>query len=64
MCFFGELNFYGIEDIIKSDKEKSLIYFKKSYQLSKKKKSFFLLERIIYIYIDAENIYIKTIKYL
>ena len=36
MCFFGELNFYGIEDIIKSDKEKSLIYFKKSYQLSKK----------------------------
>jgi len=50
MCFFGELNFYGIEDIIKSDKEKSLIYFKKSYQLSKKKSRFFFI-RANYLYI-------------
>ena len=36
-CAFGCLCYYGISDIIKSDKERALIYFKKSYQLSKEK---------------------------
>ena len=58
ICLFGVLNFYGIEDIIKSDKEKSLIYFKKSYQLSKKKRdTFFIRENYIYIYKCRKYLY-------
>ena len=34
---FGGLCYYGIKDIIKSDKEKAFIYYKKGYQLSKEK---------------------------
>ena len=34
---FGTNLYYGILDLIKSDKESALIYFKKSYQLSKEK---------------------------
>ena len=45
---FGNLCFYGIGDTIKSDKEKALIYFKKSYKLAKKnEKGYFL--RITYL---------------
>ena len=46
--FFGNLCFYGIGDTIKSDKEKALIYFKKSYKLAKEnEKGYFL--RITYL---------------
>ena len=57
-CAFGCLCYYGISDIIKSDKERALIYFKKSYQLSKEKE--YNSDKIfsyLYIYINAENFY-------
>ena len=47
---FGTLNYFGIKDIINSDKEKSLFYFKKSYKLSKKKGHHPFI-RINYLYI-------------
>ena len=34
---FGKMCYYGILDLINSDKERALVYFKKSYQLSKEK---------------------------
>ena len=54
---FGDLNYFGIKDIINSDREKSLFYYKKSYKLSKKKGDYYFI-RINYL-----NIY-KCRKYL
>ena len=34
---FGVMNYYGISNMIKPEKEESLIYFKKAYQLAKEK---------------------------
>ena len=47
---FGDLNYFGIKDIINSDREKSLFYYKKSYKLSKKKGDYLFI-RINYLYI-------------
>ena len=47
---FGQMCYYGISDHIKSDKKKALIFFKKSYKLSKEKK-YIYYQRINYIYI-------------
>ena len=47
---FGDLNYFGIKDIINSDREKSLFYYKKSYQLSKKIRYNYSI-RINYLYI-------------
>ena len=47
---FGILCYYDIPDIIKSDKERALIYFKYAYQFAKKNDEDFL-KRINYLYI-------------
>ena len=47
---YGIMCYYGVSDIIKPDKEKALINFKKSYQLSKEKEYIFQ-KRINYFYI-------------
>ena len=47
---FGNLCFYGIGDTIKSDKEKALIYFKKSYKLAKENENGYFL-RLTYVMI-------------
>ena len=54
---FGDLNYFGIKDIINSDREKSLFYYKKSYQLSKK------IRDNYYIRFNYLNVY-KCRKYL
>ena len=46
---FGQMCYYGILDNIKPDKEKALIYFKKSFKLSKEKNYIHFI-RINYIY--------------
>jgi len=46
---FGELNYFGIKDIINSDKEKSLFYCKKAYLLSKKKGEYFFIRDTIIV---------------
>ena len=53
----GQMYYYGISNLLKSDKEKALIYFKKAYRVSKEKKDSFII-RINYIYI------LKCRKYL
>ena len=47
---YGSILFYNIGDIIKSDKEKALICFKKAYKLSKEK-GYLYLKRLNYLYI-------------
>ena len=46
----GAFLYYGINDKIKSDKEKALLYFKKSYKLAKEKEYDFD-KRYNYLYI-------------
>ena len=50
LFIFGQMCYYGISDNIKPDKEKALIYFKKSYELAKNNQ-YFDYKRNIYIYI-------------
>ena len=59
--FFGNLCYYGIGDILKSDKEKALIYFKKSYQISKEKKYLYYI-RLNYLMIYKCRKYLYTIN--
>jgi hypothetical protein len=47
---FGIMIYYGIQDIIKSDKERALICFKKSYLLAKEK-GYNYKKRLYYLYI-------------
>ena len=47
--FFGIILYYGIQEIIKSDKERALIYLKKAYKLAKEKE-YNYLKRISYLY--------------
>ena len=47
---FGSFFYYGISDIIQSDKEKALIYYKKAYQLSKEK-GYGFYKRVNYLFI-------------
>ena len=47
---FGTLCYYDIPDTVKSDKERALIYFKKSYKLAKEK-NYGFYKRISYLYI-------------
>jgi len=48
---FGILWYYGIKDIIKSDKRKALIFFKKSYKLAKEENdNYFKRYEYLYIY--------------
>ena len=55
---FGKMCYYGISDLIKSDKEKALVYFKKAYQLSKEKKyDNFKRENYLYIYKCRKYLY-------
>jgi len=42
--------YYGISDVIKSDKETALINFKKAYKLAKEKEYIFKM-RINYLYV-------------
>ena len=42
--------YYGIPNIIKSEKEKDLIYFKKAYYLAKKKYNYIIRNNYIYIF--------------
>ena len=51
---FGILCYYDIPDIIKSDKERALIYFKYAYQFAKKNDEDFL-KRINYLYIYSNH---------
>ena len=60
---FGQMCYYGILDHIKSDKEKALIFFKKSYKLSKEKK-YIYYQRINYIYIYKSRKHLFKIKNL
>ena len=47
---FGTMCYYGVSDIIKSDKDRALIFFKKAYQLAKEKE-YIYNKRINYLYI-------------
>ena len=47
---FGTMCYYGISDIIKSDKDRALIFFKKAFQLAKEKE-YIYYKRINYLYI-------------
>ena len=46
---FGRMCYYGVKDLIESNKEKSLNYFKKAYKLAKEK-DYDFLKRISYLY--------------
>ena len=54
---FGRMCYYGINDLIESDKEKSLEFFKAAYDLAKEK-SFNFLMRINYLYIYKSRKYL------
>ena len=47
---FGTMCYYGVSDIIKSDKDRALIFFKKAYQLAKEKE-YIGYKRLNYLYI-------------
>ena len=49
-CAFGFMCYYGLSNIIKSDKDKALIYFRKAYQLAKEK-DYIFDKRFNYLYI-------------
>ena len=57
-----QMNYYGILEEIKPDKEKALSFLKNHLILQKIVDIFILPEKIIFIYTTAENIYIKIIK--
>ena len=46
----AQMYYYGISNLLKSNKEKALFYFKKSYRISKEKKGLYII-RLNYIYI-------------
>lgn len=54
---FGRMCYYGIFDLIESNKEKSLDYFKEAYRLAKEKNYNFLM-RINYLYIYKSRKYL------
>ena len=58
---FGQLFYYGIGDIIKSDKEKSLIYCKKAYKLAKEREYGFF-KRINYLIVYKCRKYLYKIN--
>ena len=58
----GTMCYYGIPDLIKRDKEKAFNYFKKAYKEAKEKNYHLYQEKIMFLYINVENIYIKIIK--
>ena len=56
LCF-GRMCYYGIPDLIESNKEKSLTIFKKGYKLAKEKE-YIYLKRILYLYMYKSRKYL------
>ena len=55
---YGKMCYYGISDLIKSDKERALIYLKKSYQLAKEKKyGYYKRDNYLFIYKCRKYLY-------
>ena len=62
---FGVMCYYGVSDIIKSDKDKAFIYIKKAYKLAKEKKyNRFMRNNYLYIYKCRKQLFKNNKIYL